>query len=81
MYANQPGGMHTVVDGLGHGGGIIDGIGIGHATDGCKPTGSGCSSSSLDGFFVLIARFPEMDVQIHQTRRHNQPIGLEVVGM
>src|SRR5439155_20121289 len=56
---------------------VIDRIGVGHATDGGKPTGGRCLRATFDGFFIFAPRLPQVDVKVDESWRHDQCAGIE----
>ena len=56
---------------------IVDRRGIGHGADRRKPA-VGCGpASALDGFLILETRFPEVDVNIHETGAYNTAVAVD----
>ena len=70
-------GFGAIHDKAGDGGIVINGLGIGHATDGGETSASSGVRAGFDGFGVFLAGLAKVGVHINETRGDDQTGGVE----
>ena len=60
---------------------IVNGrVGVGHTAQGGKPAPGGGPGAGGDGLLVLVPRFPEVGVEVNETRGRHQVVGRNGMG-